>query len=274
MSLGNATRSEFTKQFTTVGWWVIGVILVAYLLMFAVGMGAAVGASASGSIPGGQPIPLPADQVAPWIYSLAASSGYVLPLLFGTLMVTSEFRHKLIVPTLLANPRRGVVLSSKLIVGVIMGAIYGVVAIASTIGGGAGMLAVFGQETALGSTGTWAMAGRVVLALILWTLVGIGVGSVIRNQVAAIVVVLAFTQFVEPVIRMAGMFVDQLREPLQYLPGAASDALVGQSLLAIAGTGDAASNTPAWWVGALVLAGYAVLLTVIGTFTTWRRDID
>ena len=41
-----------------------------------------------------------------------------------------------------------------------------------------------------------------VVALVLWALVGVGFGSVLTNQVAAIVVLLAFTQFVEPLLRL------------------------------------------------------------------------
>ena len=42
-----------------------------------------------------------------------------------------------------------------------------------------------------------------LLAFVLWVLVGIGVGALVRNQVGAIVGVLVFTQFLEPVGRTA-----------------------------------------------------------------------
>ena len=66
--------------------------------------------------------------------------------------------------------------------------------------------------------------------IVLWVFVGVGVGALVRNQVGAIVGVLVFTQFIEPVARAAAAFVEGLTEFTNYLPGAASDALVGASV--------------------------------------------
>src|SRR5690606_34605610 len=186
------------------------------------------------------------------------------PLLIGTLMVTTEFRHKTLTPTFLATPRRGLVLWAKVIIGIVVGALFAVLALIATVGPGAAILAAFGVETALGSSDTWAMFGRIALALVLWTIVGVGVGTLVRNQVAAIVIVLAFTQFIEPIARVAGNFVDGLDVVTNYLPGAAGDALVGFSIFSTVGTPGAGPDPIQWWVGGLVLAGYAVVLLVLG----------
>ena len=56
----------------------------------------------------------------------------------------------------------------------------------------------------------------------------------------------------------------------RFLPGAASDALVGASFYStLAGGSDALE----WWQGGLVLAGYAVVFLVVGASTFWRRDV-
>lgn len=274
MSVAAATRSEISKQFTTNGWWIILVILVAYIGLMSFGMGAALALAPTGTgaaEAGGMP-PMPAEALAPWLYGLAATVGYALPFLYGTLIVTSEFRHNLLVPTFLATPRRGQVVSAKLFTGIVMGALFAVAGLVASVGGGVGALALAGLDNQLSSPDTLMLLGRTGLAIVLWTLVGIGLGTVIRNQVASIVVVLAFTQFVEPILRVAGMRVDWLFEPLKYLPGAASDALVGSSLLSMAGPGTV--ELLSWWQGGLVLAGYAVLFAVIGSLTTWRRDVS
>lgn len=265
MSLVTATRSEVKKQFTTAGWWVIALIVIAYVGLLAFGMAAALSQATSSG--------LPEDTVAPVIYSLAGTIGYALPLLFGTLMATSEFRHKLLVPTFLATPKRGLVLTAKLLVGVLMGVIFGIAGVVASYGAGAGGLALFGIDTQFGATETWLIAARIVLDFVLWTLVGIGIGSVVTNQIAAIVIVLAFTQFVEPMVRVAAGFVEQLEPIVRYLPGAASDALLGHSLLTL-GSAQPADAGLSWWAGALVLAGYALVLTVIGAVTSWRRDVS
>jgi hypothetical protein len=272
MSLATATRSELTKQFTTAIWWILAIVLVAYVGFVAAAIAAAFGASAAGVLPGSNAPQVPAEALAPIVYSTATSVGYVFPLLIGTLIVTTEFRHKTLTPTFLATPRRGTVLLAKLGAGVVLGLLYGLLAAIAAVGVGAGILAALGLPTGLDSSDTWAMVARMLLASVLWVFVGIGVGTTVRNQVATIVIVLAFTQFVEPIGRTIGGFVEGLAEVVQYLPGAAADTLVGSSIFSAMQTGGA--EPLEWWVGALVLLAYAVVFLVIGQFSSWRRDVN
>ena len=90
----------------------------------------------------------------------------------------------------------------------------------------------------------------------LWATIGVGLGSLVPNQVAAIVIVIAFTQFVEPILRLAASLNDVTATIGQFLPGAASDALVGASFYSIASVGAAESLD--WWQGGLVLLAIGV----------------
>ncbi|QKJ20747.1 ABC transporter permease [Microbacterium hominis] len=272
MSLATATRSESTKQFTTAMWWVLAIVLFAYVGFTAAVLGFVFAASATGSLPGDAPT-IPEDGLAPVLYSTATAVGYVFPLLIGTLMVTGEFRHRTLTPTFLATPRRGMVLVAKLLVGVLLGALYGIVGIAASVGPSVGFLLGFDIDAQLTSVDTWAMFGRMLLAFVLWVLIGIGTGALVRNQVGAIVGVLVFTQFLEPVARTAAGFVDGLTDVTRFLPGAASDALVGASLLT-ASTDLPTEDPLEWWVGGLVLLGYAVVTVLLGLLTSWRRDVS
>lgn len=205
------------------------------------------------------------------IYSFATSVGYVFPVLLGALAVTSEFRFQSLTPTFLASPRRGVVLSAKIVTLFIAGGVFGVIALIASIGAGATVLAAFGVDTQFGDPEIWALVGRSVLAMALWAAIGVGLGTLVPSQIAAIVIVLAFTQFVEPLLRAAASFTDWSAQIGQFLPGSASDALVGSSIFT------AMSPTAVgleWWQGGLVLAGIAVVTTVIGFFTSWRRDVS
>jgi hypothetical protein len=132
--------------------------------------------------------------------------------------VTNEFRHKTLTPTFLATPRRGIALGGKLAAGVVMGVLYAAVALVAAVGIGAAALAAFGIDTRLGETDTWAMIGRIVASFVLWTLIGVGVGTLVRNQVAAVVGVLAFTQFLEPIARTVATLVDGVSGVTAYLP--------------------------------------------------------
>lgn len=278
MSLMAATRSESTKQFTTAIWWVLAIVLFAYIGMTAAGLGFVLAATATGNLPGeavGPGTGAPLAGLPAILYSTATSIGYVFPVLIGTLMVTTEFRHKTLTPTFLATPRRGRALGAKLAVGVLLGVLYAVVGIVASVGPSAGFLAGFGVDTELATGDTWALLGRMVIAYVLWVLVGIGVGALVRNQVGAIVGILVFTQFIEPIGRLAASFVDGLSSVLRLLPGAAGDALVGASIYGGAITPGATAAEPLeWWVGGLVLLGYAVVFTVLGYFVSWRRDVS
>lgn len=272
MSLVAATRAETTKQFTTSMWWVLALVLFAYIGFTAGVLAVVFAASASGNLPGDAP-QIPADGMAAILYSSATSVGYVFPLLIGTLMVTAEFRHKTLTPTFLATPRRGRVLWAKLVVGTVLGVLFGVIGVIASVAPSAGFLAGFGLDTELGDPDIWAMVGRMILAYVLWVFIGIGVGALVRNQVGAIVGVLVFTQFLEPVARAAASFVDGVTTVTQYLPGAASDALVGASVFAVT-PGMGGTDGLEWWAGGLVLLGYAVVFLVLGQLTSWRRDVS
>lgn len=272
MSVSALVRSETTKQFSTSLWWILAIVLVAYVGFTAAILGFVFAASSSRSLPGNAPA-IPADGLASVLYSTATSVGYVFPLLIGTLMVTTEFRHKTLTPTFLATPRRGSVLVAKVIVGIGVGVLFGALGVLASVVPAAGLLAAYGVPTELGSGATWALFGRMIIAFALWVLVGIGVGALVRNQVGAIVGVLVFTQFLEPVGRAAAAFVEGLSDVTRFLPGAASDALVGASVFTAATPGAAGGGTLEWWVGGLVLLGYAVVLVVLGHLLSWRRDV-
>ena len=267
-----SVTAEVAKVLTTRMWWVIALVLFGYIAVLAGGLSGLFGAIQSGALPAsvGRGQAPPPAQLPALIYSFASSVGYVFPVLLGALAVTGEFRHQTLTPTFLAVPRRGRVLAAKLTTLVGFGAVLGVVALLASVGVGALVLAGFGVDPNLGDSATWALFGRSVLAMALWAAIGVGLGVLVPNQVASIVIVLAFTQFIEPLLRLASTFTDATAGIGRLLPGAASDALVGASFFSIAAPG---ASVLEWWQGGLVLLAYAIVLTVIGYVTTWRRDV-
>jgi ABC-2 type transport system permease protein len=193
--------------------------------------------------------------------------------LLGALTTTSEFRHETLTPTFLASPRRVGVLTAKLVTMAIAGVGLGLVSLVASIGVGAPILAATGNDAALGAEATWLLVGRLLLAMALWAVIGVGLGVLIPSQVAAIVVVLAFTQFVEPILRAAASVWDWTAEVGQFLPGAASDALVGSSIFTSLAQGPTVARMLEWWQGGLVLLGIAVVAAAVGYFTSWRSDV-
>jgi ABC-2 type transport system permease protein len=271
MNTVRAIGAEALKLTSTRLWWVLALVMFIYvgftsgiIGLFFGGLGEALGET-------GQTPAIPDEMLPPIVYSIATSIGYVFPVILGALATTSEIRHQTLTPTFLATPKRGAVLAGKIVALGGFGALFGVIALIASIGLGAAMLAIGGFDLGLADSDNWALAGRAVIAMALWAIVGVGLGALIPSQVAAIVVVIAFTQFVEPILRTAAGVWEWAGEVGRFLPGAASDALVGASFYGAIGMGTAAPLE--WWQGGLVLLGIALLTTVVGYFTTWRRDV-
>ena len=110
-----------------------------------------------------------------------------------------------------------------------------------------------------------------VVVTALWAVIGVAFGSVLPNQVAAIVVILAFTQFVEPIARVALGAFDLTDGIARFLPGAAADGVIGASFFASYGGGS--GDLLPRWAALLVLLGYGAALALVGRFTTLRRDV-
>lgn len=265
--------SEYRKLMTTNLWWILGLLMIGYMaflgaaLAFGTTVEAPEGTGGTGGMGGdGELTDL---DIAQSVYTVSASLGYVFPLVVGALMMTGEFRHQTITPTLLAEPRRGRILIAKLIVAAAVGAAYGV---AGTLGGVLGAVPVLALQDVPLQLGEAEVLGNLamsVLALAIWAVLGVGVGTVLSNQVAAVVAILAFTQFVEPILRFGLGAVDALSGAGRLLPGAAAEAIVGASFYSASGLVDLLSR-PA---GAAVLLTYALVLAAIGRWTTLRRDI-
>lgn len=266
MNAIRAIGAEFRKVTTTRLWWVLALILFGYVALTAVGFAVALGLA-----PESAGMPLPEGFLPPVVYSMATAVGYAFPVIFGAMSITSEVRHRTLTTAFLATPRRSTVLVAKAVVALVVGAVLGIAALAASVGLGAASLAATGQATLLDDGDTWLLVARVVLAMALWGLVGVGVGVLIPSQIGSIVAVLAFTQFVEPLLRTAAAFVEWLSPVGQFLPGSAGDALVGASIYSV--LAGPATEQLEWWQGGLVLAGYAVVFGVIGALTTWRRDV-
>lgn len=269
-SLWGVMRSEFRKFLSTRLWWIMAVTFAGYMVFLAAMMAFAFSADTNASVEGPEGTLAAAGQdIADAVYSLAPTMGYVFPLIVGAIGVSAEFRHQTITPTLLAEPRRTRLVIAKLLSIIPIGAVMGLIGTIAAWATGAGVLALTGTETFAFSTETLELLARSVVALTIWAMVGVGFGMALTNQVVSIVVVLGFTQFVEPILRTLLATNDDLAPVSKFLPGAAGEAIAGGSmynLMTPTGTLDG-------WQGALVLAAYGIVFAVLGRLTTFRRDI-
>jgi ABC-type transport system involved in multi-copper enzyme maturation permease subunit len=255
-------HSELLKLRTVWSTW----LLLGITALIVLGIGAVIAVAPRGR---GANLVLPPTGTAGWfdnvfsVMSVAQTFGLVL----GIILVTGEFRHRTITPSLLVGPRRGQFVASKMSASAVAGLAVGVAS------GAAGL--VLGVALVLAGNGTFAVMtgefgriiGGVVGASVLYALYGMGLGSLLRNQVVALVVGLAFGFVIEPIIGVA------LPAVGRYLPGEAALALYRSTSSAAGGFTSNRIHLLSWETAVLVLLAYAVVLAGAGALVLARTDI-
>ena len=127
-----------------------------------------------------------------------AGLAQTVALLAGALSVTGEFRHKTITPAVLITPRRTPLLAAKLIIMAAAGLVFGLAATGLATAITLPLLAARHIPAGLSGTQAAAIIAGGGAATALAAALGIGIGAIIRNQVGAIVAVLALLYVAEP----------------------------------------------------------------------------
>jgi ABC-type transport system involved in multi-copper enzyme maturation permease subunit len=196
----------------------------------------------------------------------------ILAAVFGVTVSSGEFRHATATQTYLATPRRGRVLAAKSAAGGLGGAVFGLVGYVIALGVGLGFVAARGYHVAVGDATLARYGIGHVVAAALLAAVGVALGSLIRSQLAGVIIVFVETVVIESVL--GGLF--SSIQP--YLPYTASTTLGGTALgRAAFGPANGASTTAvplSFAAAAALLGGLAVLLSVVAARTTVRRDVS
>ncbi|WP_028936761.1 hypothetical protein [Pseudonocardia spinosispora] len=245
--------SEFRKTFSTAAWWAL--LIPAVVLCALVGLALA-------EI-GGLTFSAPAPQ------ALALSSfGSKFAVVFGVVCASSEFRHRTITTSYLTAPGRPQLLVAKVVVAAVVGAGYG---LACWILGLLGILAGGGQMTSDELSSMLAIGAVGMMVFALWAVIGVGVGTLIDNQVGAILGVLVYLLLAEGLITGVARFTDtgQIDE---FLPGgSAAWALQG---LVDNGAFSLSTGSPLpWWLALLIFFGYALVAVLAGAAVAQTRDV-
>jgi len=195
------------------------------------------------------------DQVE--VFRFGPLLGALFAGLVGALSITGEIRHGTIRPTFLMTPRRGRVVTAKIVASGLVGIVFALVAVGVALGVGSAALAARGIPITLdGSDYTLMPAGGIASAA-LWAPIGLGLGALLRNQVASLVAIVLWLFFIE------NLLLDFVPGAGRFAPGAAAAAITGldrDTLLAPA-------------PGALLLALYAAAIAAAGWIATVRRDV-
>jgi ABC-2 type transport system permease protein len=256
-------RSELTKILSTRLWWGL---LIGAAVYTALQAGITAGFAGLGGDMDAGIAAVSDPETVRMIYAGSAFTGaYILALVVGIMGMTAEHRYQTATPTFLATPRRTHVVVAKALANIGIGVVYGLTCVVTAFVVGGTVIAIRGESLGLGAPGLWRAVALAVLAVGLWTLLGLGIGTMIRNQVAAILVGVAVTFLVEPLLSVALAAAD-LDGIGKYLPSLASSAITSP--------GSAFGELLPWWGGGLVLLGYALLFAGIGMALTVRRDVS
>ena len=253
-------RAELRKLFTTRLWWIM---LIVTLLLVGVSLGflmAFAGVSQNGSA-------LPALDTAQWaeIAWSGGSSAGIFVMILGVVLMTSEYRYQTITGTFLVTPRRGLVIVAKLVAGLIVGALFGLVVLIFQAVTVIPAVTIAGGEFSLSASRIPQISIGILATLALYALFGIGLGALVRNQIAGIVAAIVWSYVVESIFTA----IPALHGVGKWLPAGAAQALMSIDV-------DTGLGRPEWlpaWAGALVLVAYGLLFAAVATATTVRRDI-
>jgi ABC-2 type transport system permease protein len=184
-------------------------------------------------------------------------------------MVTGEFFHLTATSTFLTTPRRERVIVAKMVVAVGLAVSVWLLTTLLNLVFAPIVLGTFDEPTYLGEDFVWQAIGLNGLAFVLWSLVGVGAGVLIRSQLGTVITLSVLYVIGTQVLTLVFFLLSQnVWEPFMQVrllvPTLASDLLI---------TGPQLDGDPPRWVGGLILFGYAAVTAVIGTLITKRRDI-
>jgi ABC-type transport system involved in multi-copper enzyme maturation permease subunit len=196
------------------------------------------------------------------ILGLGTSIGALFAALLGAMSITGEFRSGTIRPTLLVTPRRTRVIAAKALAALAAGVAIGLLAEVLAAGAEAIGLAARGVhiEPAAGDYAQLLAGGALGGAL--FAAIGVGIGAMVRNQVAALIGLCVWLLFIEPLL------LADVPSVARYAPESAAGAVAGAIQSQIADS----LTAPA--LGVLLLVAYAALSVCAGALLVTRRDVD
>lgn len=191
------------------------------------------------------------------ILSVGSLAG-VFSALAGIMLMTSEYRYGTIRPTFLFTPTRSRVLGAKLVAGLLAGVVFGIAGGILAFAIGYACLAGRGIDYTLSGGQTTLLLLGTVAGTALWGAIGVAVGALVRNQVGAIIGLLAWGFVVE------NLLFGLVPSVGRFGPTHAGDALIGLTM----------EHLLHATAGGLVLVAWAIALSVAGPPLAVRRDVS
>ena len=242
-------RAEFLKLRTTQVWF--------WLLLADVAVGAliVIGSLASNAVKNANDVP---DIFA------TANGALLFVIVLGILGVTTEYRYQTITPTMLATPSRWALVTAKFVTYALVGFAYGVACIAVQLAIAVPWLSAKNITFDLGRSDLQHTILSLPAVFVLFAIIGVGIGALMRNQVLALTLSLVFLLVIQNLVAA----IPGVLHAWNYLPAGATTAI----LYPHDRTGPGGIETSAA-TGFVVLLLWAVIPVALGAAVSMNRDI-
>jgi ABC-type transport system involved in multi-copper enzyme maturation permease subunit len=179
-------------------------------------------------------------------------------LVLGILASGGEYKYKTIIPAMLAGPRRGILVTAKVIAIAVAGAVFSALTFGSGLAVTVAELSAHHFHQLPADTGTLFWGS--VVAGTLFGVIGVALGYITRSTIAAIVAAVGWVLFFELAILHT-----LIPHMAKWLVTGAASTLTDPGVLA------SKALTPATAV--VVLSTYAVVLLAVASGLVLRRDV-
>lgn len=196
--------------------------------------------------------------------------GVLFALLLGVLIVTSEFANETAAVTFVTVPRRATVITAKVAAAACCAALFWLVG--TVIAAVATPPFLYSQHVSASLAG-WTVARSVtlnLLAFVAWGVFGLGLGAVLRSQMASVVAALVVYAGSFGAILVFTVLYNLFHQSWMLGAPVIAPAVASEVMTA---SGPAFPNAPPGWVGGAIMIGYTVALVAGGVVLTKQRDV-
>jgi ABC-type transport system involved in multi-copper enzyme maturation permease subunit len=190
--------------------------------------------------------------------------GQLVIVVFGALMITSEYSTGMVRTSLTVMPRRGTLYAAK---AAVFAAVSLVVAFVASFGTFfLGRILLSSTHVAMSLSQPGVLRSLIVTALFVEAcgLIAFGIGALVRNTAAALTLAFGFLILLPQLIRTLPVFLHN--DLIRWVPG-------GDAINSMTGTiGGSIPHTFSAWGELAVIAGYAAILLAAGAVLFSRRD--
>jgi ABC-2 type transport system permease protein len=263
--MSGVLHAEMRRISTTKLWWLV--LISIFVLSAGYAALPAVVALLEGRV-GVASTPFADPGIIRSIYNGGNVLSRILAMVVGIVTAGSEYRYGTLASSYLATPRRVRLLLGRAEALLIFGMIYGMASVGAGIVVSVPFVLAHGGTFLLHEPATWRSIILGVCSIALWTLIGMGLGILIKNVLIAVVVGIILGFLVEPIVSIL-FFLKSWDQLLNLMPSGATNAMLEiTSPVLFAG-----HHPTRWWLAALVLVAWCLLPALAGVLSAVRRDV-